>query len=139
MLYPARFVAVKPPQGAYEQRLRDAEKYSAETISSLLEQAGVGVEGSDDVVVNEEVRAAAAALENYIYEREGEGKTGGEETEKKVEATVEEKIEEKVGENGDAMDEENITAEANEMNGETPQERTQEGVDQDMKGGPTDA
>lgn len=129
MLYAARFVAVKPPQDSYEQRLKDAEKYSEETIASLLGKAGVDVEGSDTVVVNAELQAAATALENFIYEKEVEGEMVGEKTEENVEEVV---VEEKAGENTEER-------EAEETNGVTTQETAQESVDQEMKEGPTDA
>lgn len=136
MLYPARFVAVKPPQEGYEQRLKDAERYSEEAISSVLEQAGMDVEGSDAVVVNAEVQAAATALENFIYEKEVED----EKTEEKVEEEkVEESTEENTGGNEAATEEKDNTAEAKATNGETAQETAQDGVDQEMKEGPADA
>lgn len=129
MLYPARFLAVKAPEGSYEQRLRDAEKYSGETISSLLEKARVDVEGSDAVVVNEEVQAAASALENFIYETEDKGEPGGE---KEGENT-----EENAGESQKAAEEKDAPAQVKETNGETTQETAQEAEDQQMKEGPS--
>lgn len=132
MAYPARFVAIKPPQQAYEQRLKDAGEHREETIASLLEEAGMDVEGSDATILNEEVEAAATALEDFIYERQvGRGRAGakaGEEAEEKVEERTEGKSEE----NEAATGEKATTA---ELNGET----AQAGADQEMKEGPTDA
>lgn len=141
MAFPARFAMVKPRVEAYEQRLKGAERYSEETISSLLEKAAMDVEGSDVVVVQEEVQAAAAALEDFIYDRAGgeekaEEKIG--EAEEKAEGKVEEaeeKTEEKTGESPV----ENGQGEAGEKDAAEPKAETQEGEDQEMKEGPADA
>lgn len=77
---------VKSPPEAYEQRLKSSEKYSEEMVSSLLERAAVDVEGSDVVLVNDEVQAAAAALDAFIYGKEGqEGEKEGQTADQNVE------------------------------------------------------
>ena len=106
MAFPARFAVVKSPPEAYEQRLKSSESYSEETISSLLERAAVDVEGSDVVIVDEGVQAAAAALDDFIY-----GKDSRKENEERPGETVDETVAkpdvdmENAGENTEKSDE----------------------------------
>lgn len=81
---------MKPAPELYEQRLKSAEKYSEETISSLLGKSALAVEGLDVEVVNEDVQAAAALLEDFIYGKGGsQEESGAAETNGEVAATAE--------------------------------------------------
>lgn len=119
---------VKSPPEAYELRLKSSEKYSEETVSSLLERAAVDVEGSDVVLVNEEVQAAAAALDGYIYGKEGqEGEKEGQTSDDNVEKP--DVNMESPGENTEKPDENTEQREANaeslEENTNQPEETTE--------------
>ena len=144
MAFPARFVAVKPPPEAYEQRLKDSGQYSEEDISSLLGQAPMDIEGSELVVVNEEVGVAATILDDFIYERAGQDGRGEEMAEEMTNKEQVGEVEERMGENGERIEEEKIEVireeVAEEQDGavETNGDTAREGVDQEMKDGPTD-
>ena len=147
MAFPARFATVKPAVEVYEQRLKGVGKHSEEVISTLIEKAGMEVEGSDVVVVEEELRAAAAALEDFIYGREVDKAEG--------EGEAMEGVEEKTGESaGEVRGEdagEKVVGETGVNEGEAVEEKdeekgaakasaeTQAGEDQEMKEGPADA
>ena len=132
MVFPARFAAVKPPPEAYEQRLRGAGKYSDDTISSLVNQTAIEVEGSDVSVVNEEAQIAATVLDDFLYETEGEGKTTGEDADEKAE-----EMEAKADENTRSMENGEGAGEHSAV--ETNAETTEECKDQEMKETPADA
>lgn len=125
MAFPARFAVVKSPPEAYEQRLKSSEKYSEETVSSLLERAAVDVEGSDVVLVNEEVQAAAAALDAFIYGKEGqEGGKDGQTADENVE-----KPDVNMENPGENTEKPNENTQQQEGNARNPEENTKKPVE----------